>query len=65
MPPLRSDRTSAATAINSKGQVVDLGACGPAIGGVSAAHAVMRDEGGEDPSRQSRRRRVEHADGVE
>jgi probable HAF family extracellular repeat protein len=46
LPPLGTDRTSAATAINEKGQVVGIsGACGTAVGGVSAAHAVMWDEG--------------------
>jgi probable HAF family extracellular repeat protein len=46
LPPLGTDRTSAATAINSKGQVVGIsGACGTAVGGVSAAHAVMWDQG--------------------
>ena len=46
LPPLGTDRTSAATAINSKGQVIGIsGACGSAVGGVSAAHAVMWDKG--------------------
>lgn len=46
LPPLGDDRTSAATAINDKGQVVGIsGACGTAVGGVSAAHAVMWDKG--------------------
>lgn len=44
--PLGNDRTSAATAINDKGQVVGIsGACGTAVGGVAAAHAVMWDKG--------------------
>ena len=46
LPPLGADRTSAATAINDKGQVVGIsGACGTAVGGFSAAHAVMWDKG--------------------
>ncbi len=45
LPPLGNDRTSAATAINNKGQVVGIsGACGTAVGGVSAEHAVMWDK---------------------
>jgi probable HAF family extracellular repeat protein len=46
LPPLGNDRTSAATAINDEGQVVGIsGACGTAVGGVSAAHMVMWDKG--------------------
>jgi probable HAF family extracellular repeat protein len=46
LPPLGNDRTSAATAINNKGQIVGIsGACGTAVGGVSAEHAVMWDQG--------------------
>lgn len=46
LPPLRADSTSAATAINDKGQVVGIsGACGTAVGGVSARHAVMWEKG--------------------
>jgi probable HAF family extracellular repeat protein len=46
LPPLGTDRTSAATAINDRGQVVGIsGACGTAVGGVSAANAVMWDRG--------------------
>lgn len=46
LPPLGSDRTSAATAINEKGQVIGIsGACGTAVGGVSAEHMVMWDKG--------------------
>ena len=46
LPPLDKDRTSAATAINDKGQVVGIsGACGTAVGGVSAEHMVMWDNG--------------------
>jgi uncharacterized membrane protein len=44
--PLPGDSTSAATAINDKGQVVGIsGACGIAVGGVSAAHAVIWENG--------------------
>jgi len=46
LPPLPGDHTSAATAINDKGQVVGIsGACGIAVGGVSAAHAVLWENG--------------------
>jgi probable HAF family extracellular repeat protein len=46
LPPLPGDSTSAATAINDKGQVVGIsGACGIAVGGVSAAHAVIWNNG--------------------
>ena len=46
LPPLPGDSTSAATAINDRGQVVGIsGACGVAVGGVSAAHAVLWDDG--------------------
>lgn len=46
LPPLTGDSTSAATAINDRGQVVGIsGACGIAVGGVSAAHAVLWDNG--------------------
>jgi probable HAF family extracellular repeat protein len=46
LPPLGNDRTSAATAINNKGQAVGIsGACGTAVGGVSAEHMVMWDGG--------------------
>ena len=48
--PLGNDRTSAATAINDKGQVVGIsGACGTAVGGVAAAHAVMWEKGKTQP----------------
>ena len=44
--PLPGDSTSAATAINNKGQVVGIsGACGVAVGDVSAAHAVIWENG--------------------
>jgi probable HAF family extracellular repeat protein len=46
LPPLPGDSTSAATAINDMGQVVGIsGTCGIAVGGVSAAHAVLWDNG--------------------
>ena len=46
LPPLPGDSTSAATAINDRGQVVGIsGACGIAIGSVSAAHAVLWEDG--------------------
>src|SRR4030095_918624 len=46
LPPLPGDNTSAATAINDKGQVVGIsGACGIAVGGVSALHAVIWNNG--------------------
>jgi len=46
LPPLPGDSTSAATAINDEGEVVGIsGACGIAVGGVSAAHAVLWEHG--------------------
>ena len=46
LPPLPGDSTSAATAINDLGQVVGIsGACGVAVGGVSATHAVLWQNG--------------------
>ncbi len=46
LPPLPGDSTSAATAMNDKGQVVGIsGACGIAVGDISAAHAVIWDNG--------------------
>ena len=46
LPPLPGDATSAATAINDKGQVVGIsGPCGIAVGDVSAAHAVIWENG--------------------
>jgi probable HAF family extracellular repeat protein len=46
LPPLPGDSTSAATAINNRGQVVGIsGACGVAVGGVSAAHSVLWQDG--------------------
>jgi probable HAF family extracellular repeat protein len=42
LAPFPGDSTSAATAINDRGQVVGIsGACGTAVGGVSAAHALL------------------------
>jgi probable HAF family extracellular repeat protein len=42
LPPLPGDETSAATAINDRGQVVGIsGACANAVGERSARHAVM------------------------
>jgi probable HAF family extracellular repeat protein len=46
LPPLEGDSVSAATAINDRGQVVGIsGACGTAVGGVSAKHAVIWENG--------------------
>ena len=46
LPPLPGDSTSAATAINDSGQVVGIsGACGIGVGDVSAAHAVIWENG--------------------
>lgn len=46
LPPLPGDATSAATAINARGQVVGIsGPCGIAVGSVSAAHAVIWQNG--------------------
>ena len=42
LPPLPGDSTSAATGINDRGQAMGIsGACGIAVGGVSARRAVM------------------------
>jgi hypothetical protein len=42
LPPLPGDSTSAATGINDRGQAIGIsGACGIAVGGVSARRAVM------------------------
>jgi probable HAF family extracellular repeat protein len=44
--PLQGDTTSAATAINNKGQVVGIsGNCGTAVGSTSAREAVMWERG--------------------
>src|SRR2546427_2200317 len=46
LPPLPGDSTSAATAINDLDQVVGIsGDCGIAVGGVSARHAVLWQNG--------------------
>ena len=46
LPPLPGDSTSAATGINDKGQVIGIsGACGTAVGGVAARHAVLWEKG--------------------
>ncbi len=42
LPPLGDDETSAATAINERGDVVGIsGACADAVGGFSARHSVL------------------------
>lgn len=47
LAPLPGDSVSAATAINDRGEAVGIsGACGIAVGGVSAAHAVRWDADG-------------------
>ncbi len=46
LPPLPGDTTTAATAINDRGQVVGIsGICDNAVGRFSAAHAVMWQDG--------------------
>ncbi len=46
LPPLSGDSTSAATAINARGQVVGIsGECDVAVGRRSATHAVLWDRG--------------------
>jgi probable HAF family extracellular repeat protein len=46
LPPLRGDTSSAATAINDRGQVVGIsGICDRAVGRFSAAHAVSWEQG--------------------
>ncbi|MGO8970776.1 MAG: hypothetical protein ACLQDQ_14550 [Myxococcaceae bacterium] len=46
LPPLAGDSTSAATAVNDRGQAVGIsGICGSAVGAFSAAHAVLWDNG--------------------
>src|SRR5690606_24660718 len=46
LPPLGDDTSSAATAINERGQVVGIsGICDDAVGKFSAMHAVMWDKG--------------------
>lgn len=47
LPPLPGDSTSAATAINERGQVVGIsGDCANAVGGFSARHAVLWEKDG-------------------
>lgn len=46
LPPLAGDTTSSATAINDRGQVVGIsGICSNAVGGVSAIHNVLWENG--------------------
>jgi probable HAF family extracellular repeat protein len=46
LPPLADDTVSAATAINDRGQVVGIsGICSNAVGGFSARHAVLWENG--------------------
>lgn len=46
LPPLAPDPDSAATAVNDKGQVVGIsGLCSNAVGGASAEHAVIWENG--------------------
>jgi probable HAF family extracellular repeat protein len=46
LPPLPGDTVSAATAINDRGQIVGIsGICADAVGGFSAAHAVLWEDG--------------------
>lgn len=46
LPRIAGDSSGAATAINDRGQIVGIsGACGIAVGGVSAAHAVLWENG--------------------
>jgi probable HAF family extracellular repeat protein len=46
LPPLAQDQDSAATAINDMGQVVGIsGECANAVGGLSAHHAVIWENG--------------------
>src|SRR5262249_18611423 len=46
LPPLPGDTTSAATAVNDRGQVAGIsGICSNAVGGFSAAHAVLWENG--------------------
>ncbi len=47
LPPLPGDSTSAATAVNDRGQVVGIsGDCANAVGGFSARHAVLWEKDG-------------------
>jgi probable HAF family extracellular repeat protein len=46
LPLIGTDSSGAATALNDRGQIVGIsGACGTAVGGVSAAHAVIWENG--------------------
>jgi probable HAF family extracellular repeat protein len=46
LPLISGDSDGAATALNDRGQIVGIsGACGIAVGGVSAAHAVLWENG--------------------
>jgi probable HAF family extracellular repeat protein len=46
LPPLAGDVDGAATAINNQGQVVGIsGICGTAVGGATATHAVLWENG--------------------
>ena len=46
LPPLQGDSVSSATEINDKGQIVGIsGACDRAVGRLSAAHAVIWEDG--------------------
>jgi probable HAF family extracellular repeat protein len=46
LPLVQSDTSGAATAINDRGQIVGIsGTCGFAVGGPTAAHAVIWDNG--------------------
>jgi probable HAF family extracellular repeat protein len=46
LPLIAGDDDGAATALNDRGQIVGIsGACGIAVGGVSAAHAVIWENG--------------------
>lgn len=46
LPLLAGDSSGAATALNDRGQIVGIsGACGIAVGGVSARHAVLWENG--------------------
>jgi probable HAF family extracellular repeat protein len=46
LPPLPGDTSGAATAINDRGQVVGIsGTCDQAVGRLTAAHAVLWDDG--------------------
>ena len=46
LPLISGDSDGAATALNDRGQIVGIsGACGIAVGGVSAAHAVIWENG--------------------